>query len=295
MQPDRIGGGPGNPQSFNRYAYSLNDPINVADSAGLYPRSLFGESYFLDAYLSNWGLYIDGFAILPGQERLFWGLLTSGAAAVAPFGATVYLGSGGKTYRTETRYRSFSNVYPPDADTVRIGVTDVAYQVQIEVKDSIFFLPNDGALYSPGKWNPMIVEIIRGFVNNSECVNAFKLVGIDLADLIKKGITVGPADALKKLSAAALGLTPSAQTAMRDAFFQERLFSKRQAISTVGIAGTTSGRPHIFLGFDAFTELKEVLAHELIHSGGYRKKGSGSNDLSYMGIGYDNIINTCAK
>lgn len=84
---------------------------------------------------------------------------------------------------------------------------------------------------------------------------------------------------------------------MRDAFFRERgLFSAEPlAISTIGGAGTINGRPKIFLGTGAFTGLKGVLAHELIHSGGWQKKGSGANDLSYMGIGYDNIIDTCAK
>lgn len=134
MQADRVAGGTGNPQSLNRYAYSLNDPVNVADPAGLYASSLFG-GYFLDASLSNWGLYIDSSPVLPGQERFFWSYLASGAAVVAPFGSTVYQGSGGTTYRTETRYRSYGNIYDDDPGTARIGVTDVAYQVQVEVPE----------------------------------------------------------------------------------------------------------------------------------------------------------------
>jgi RHS repeat-associated protein len=37
--PDPIAGSLGNPQSLNRYAYSLNDPINVTDPLGLSPES----------------------------------------------------------------------------------------------------------------------------------------------------------------------------------------------------------------------------------------------------------------
>ena len=37
MQADRVAGHIGNPQSLNRYSYSLNDPVNVADPRGLDP------------------------------------------------------------------------------------------------------------------------------------------------------------------------------------------------------------------------------------------------------------------
>jgi RHS repeat-associated protein len=131
-QPDRVAGGAGNPQSVNRYAYSLNDPINMSDPSGLVPRSLFGP-YVLDASYGNWGLYIDGVAVMQGQESIFFSMLSNGSAVVAPFGARASLGSNGKTYRTETRYRSYKNLYPSGGDVVRLGVTDVAYEVQVEV------------------------------------------------------------------------------------------------------------------------------------------------------------------
>lgn len=35
FQPDPVGGDPTNPQSWNRYAYALNDPLNLVDSLGL--------------------------------------------------------------------------------------------------------------------------------------------------------------------------------------------------------------------------------------------------------------------
>jgi RHS repeat-associated protein len=37
MQPDAIAGSIGNPQSLNRYSYSLNDPVNLVDPEGLFP------------------------------------------------------------------------------------------------------------------------------------------------------------------------------------------------------------------------------------------------------------------
>lgn len=35
MQPDPVGGSSADPQSFNRYAYTVNDPINLIDPLGL--------------------------------------------------------------------------------------------------------------------------------------------------------------------------------------------------------------------------------------------------------------------
>ena len=282
IQPDPIAGSAADPQSLNRYAYSLNDPVNLAD-----PMGLDALGWINDASIHGPGFYLDGVELFPGQERFLWGLLSSGAGVIAPFGSKAYFGYGGATYIDipgKITYRG---------DAIVLGVTTV----RVEDSVSINFLLNDGVLFSPTKWNTTIRETLTAFVRNSECVNAYYLVGIDLKGLLSKGIAIGPADALQKLSARELGLTAAAQTAMGKAFFEERgLFSATpQAISTVGGAGTTNGIPKIFLGTDAFTDLKEVLAHELIHSGGFQKKSSGANDLAYMEIGYHNIINTCAK
>src|ERR1041384_1125789 len=38
--PDRHSGNQSNPQSLNRYAYSLNDPVNLADPSGMEPCEL---------------------------------------------------------------------------------------------------------------------------------------------------------------------------------------------------------------------------------------------------------------
>jgi RHS repeat-associated protein len=37
LRPDPVAGGIGNPQSFNRYSYTLNDPTNLTDPEGLLP------------------------------------------------------------------------------------------------------------------------------------------------------------------------------------------------------------------------------------------------------------------
>jgi RHS repeat-associated protein len=36
MRPDPVAGSAGNPQSLNRYGYSLNDPVNLTDPLGLF-------------------------------------------------------------------------------------------------------------------------------------------------------------------------------------------------------------------------------------------------------------------
>src|SRR5207244_1303316 len=35
MRPDPVAGSPRSPQSFNRYAYARNNPVNLADRTGL--------------------------------------------------------------------------------------------------------------------------------------------------------------------------------------------------------------------------------------------------------------------
>lgn len=42
MSPDLLGGHIGNPQSFNRYSYTLNDPTNLSDPLGLIARGPCG-------------------------------------------------------------------------------------------------------------------------------------------------------------------------------------------------------------------------------------------------------------
>ncbi|HLG15424.1 MAG TPA: RHS repeat-associated core domain-containing protein [Blastocatellia bacterium] len=116
-RPDPAGGSGFNPQSLNRYAYSLGDPINLSDPLGL--ESPPPENTLLPPiWASGPGLYIDGFLILPGQEGLFLGLLSSGAAAVAPFGATVTMRAGGSTWIS-------INTGVIGSDPIRLGTLDI--------------------------------------------------------------------------------------------------------------------------------------------------------------------------
>lgn len=123
-QADKKGGLMRDPQSLNRYAYSLNDPVNVGDPLGLSP-----FDWMTDASIHGPGLYIDGFQILEGQEGLFWGLLASGTGVIAPIGSSAYLGYGGGTYISiNTGYSSNGDitlgtldVQVPDRNLVLVG------------------------------------------------------------------------------------------------------------------------------------------------------------------------------
>ncbi len=53
--PDPIGGNPGSSQSWNRYAYVLNSPINFIDPLGLMPAGTFEDQITVYAYPSRFG------------------------------------------------------------------------------------------------------------------------------------------------------------------------------------------------------------------------------------------------
>jgi RHS repeat-associated protein len=74
-QPDQIGGSVSNPQSLNRYGYSLNDPVNLADPLGLDP-------YFWDASQHGPGVYLDGSQVMPEMWGMVFGLWAMGAADI---------------------------------------------------------------------------------------------------------------------------------------------------------------------------------------------------------------------
>lgn len=60
--PDPYGGSlrPGNPQSLNRYAYVLNDPVNYVDPTGLDVRTPWADDYFIPASEQGWGQIMAG-------------------------------------------------------------------------------------------------------------------------------------------------------------------------------------------------------------------------------------------
>jgi RHS repeat-associated protein len=71
--PDPYGGSMeiGNPQSFNRYAYVLNDPVNLMDPLGL--------DYAVEIRASDWGDYSALWSLWAGRRDMF-------AVALQPVG-----------------------------------------------------------------------------------------------------------------------------------------------------------------------------------------------------------------
>src|SRR5262249_33710325 len=129
-QPDPWPGGIGNPQSFNRYAYAMGNPVNLADPSGLFP-IIPSNSIFFDASLSGPGLYIDGVRVITeGEYRLFAHLLSSGAAVIAPIGATVRWMNGGY-------YITVKTGYPPGDD---FNPSYVSYPVPDQPFDHQWFI-----------------------------------------------------------------------------------------------------------------------------------------------------------
>jgi RHS repeat-associated protein len=59
--PDPLSGSRVNPQSLNKYAYAKNDPVNLSDPTGMWPKPLYVCSGGNDAYAQNgcipWGYY----------------------------------------------------------------------------------------------------------------------------------------------------------------------------------------------------------------------------------------------
>jgi hypothetical protein len=91
----------------------------MADSTGLMPNLYDPYAWMTDASIRGPGLYIDGFEVLPGQENIFFAMLSMGAGVVGPFGAKAYLGYDGSTYI------DFDTGYGQIGDTIHLGVTSV--------------------------------------------------------------------------------------------------------------------------------------------------------------------------
>jgi RHS repeat-associated protein len=82
-QPDPINGVIGNPQSLNRYAYAMGDPVNLTDPLGLSPQ----DNLIFDTSLPGPGYYVDGVRLIHGEEVVtFSTLLAMGAGTEAPVG-----------------------------------------------------------------------------------------------------------------------------------------------------------------------------------------------------------------
>jgi hypothetical protein len=133
----------------------------------------------------------------------------------------------------------------------------------------IKFLNSGDRTYNHDRWNPIIANIIKSLLNQPDCVNAFDQAGIDLKQLLDRGLVNAAADALGAFSGEDLTITDSARRT------GQRLVDDwhTPAFTTTNFDGmpqtVTDGRPHIFLNQRAFSGgedyLREVLVHELIH------------------------------
>jgi RHS repeat-associated protein len=102
LSPDPIEGNPSSPQSWNRYSYVGNDPINVTDPTG--------EFWLLDAiealvgiFSDDPGLILDALSDTVTDPCIYacvltgaidWGATAGGAGIAADVGAAVSLGAG---------------------------------------------------------------------------------------------------------------------------------------------------------------------------------------------------------
>jgi hypothetical protein len=159
--------------------------------------------------------------------------------------------------------------------------------------------------YNQDKWNPIILKLLRELENAPPCENAFNEAGIDLKQLLGNGIIIASADIMGADTAEGLTLTEAAKNQGQHIVDDPNV----PAFTTTNFNGqpqtVTDGKPHIFLNAMAFSGgevyLREVLAHELVHAGGFppRKPGLiarliGGQDLDYMGSSFKNIMRDCA-
>jgi len=173
------------------------------------------------------------------------------------------------------------------------------------VEPNITFLRSVNRAYNQDKWNPIIARIIKELENESLCESAFNQAGIDLKLLLGNGIIIASADIMGRSRAEALNLTEQAKKS------GQRLVDDWNvpAFTTTNFEGmpqtVTDGKPHIFLNARAFSGgeayLREVLAHELVHAGGYPPKEPGflarvvgGQDLDYLGAPFKNIMKSCS-
>jgi RHS repeat-associated protein len=154
-QPDKALGFA--PQSTNRYSYARNDPVNLSDPTGLL-YDLY--AWMTDASIHGPGLYIDGIQVLEGQEGLFFGLLSSGAGIIAPFGSTASLGYGGATYISFNTGRTGPN------GEIILGTLDIRVE---ESLSQLIFLNTASWLILDQAINTAITAITR----RSRCRDLF--------------------------------------------------------------------------------------------------------------------------
>ena len=117
--PYMASGGPADPQSWNRYAYVQNDPVNANDPSGLMYNLVLG------------GMYGDDFRLGPAFSEGFWpfhgeeGWTTRYGLALTPGSPVAVPGTGGGVTAPPPREFVFDNV--ADADQlIRNAITGLA-------------------------------------------------------------------------------------------------------------------------------------------------------------------------
>jgi hypothetical protein len=171
---------------------------------------------------------------------------------------------------------------------------------------NITFLRSVNRAYNQDKWNPVIARIIKDLENEWPCESAFDAAGIDLKQLLDHGIIIASADIMGAGTAEGLTLSEAAKKQGQRIVDDPNV----PAFTTTNFQGwpqtVTDGKPHIFLNAMAFSGgepyLREVLAHELVHAGGFPPKKPGfvarllgGQDLDYMGSSFRNIMKACAR
>jgi hypothetical protein len=100
------------------------------------------------------------------------------------------------------------------------------------VNPNITFLPAINRTYNQKKWNPIIERIIKEMENSPPCSSAFSQAGVDLKQLLDKGLVIGPADIIAMSPSEALTAKTTSERCSRTSWFMPRAFRRGdQALS----------------------------------------------------------------
>jgi RHS repeat-associated protein len=272
-QPDRAGGSASDPQSLNRYAYGLGDPVNISDPGG-------NDGYGIDpnwdkvgplapGYLPPYfggGAYWDGIYVQPG---LMWTLGPGEGLAQVPFGTLQAFqnAAGGYRYQYYTDKNSHSSLdtYVNGGEVVvtGLGVTETTYWVEVQEpyqsQTSRWILPqpttrqdviNEIFKIALGilRDRPPCAQLLAGTGSAKDPWNY--LSGIKYAGKIKEGALERNLNAQTYTGAlAAMGLAYPTITLNSNRFFTDP--------NAIGVSGLSTAQTQVL-----------VLLHELGHATG---------------------------